>query len=212
MGIAERLRERIGIGRGGGALLQEAVALLDEAERLVRSGRGADANAPARRALALLANVDGADELDLRLGAAHCFAGSLDAALRHARAAALARPYDVDSRLSLGNVRLARDELLEASHEFDAVIEEFGAEPDAASGRRAAILARGEAPVDELAASDADWRDAARLLVGLWSAAGIVERRLAALGGADRLTLALLNAVLSEQGRAEAQISAEPET
>ena len=212
MGIAERLRERIGIGRGGDAVPAEAAALLDEAERLVRAGRGADANAPARRALALLADAGGADELDLRLGAAHCFAGELDAALRHARAAALARPYDVDSRLSLGNVRLARDELLEAAHEFDAVIEEFGAEPDAASGRRAAILARGEAPVDELAASDADWRDAARLLVGLWSAAGITERRLAALSGADRLTLALLNAVRSEQGQAEAQISEALET
>ena len=207
MSIAERLRERIGVGRRSGAVPEAAAALLDEAERLVRAGRGADANAPARRALDLLANVERADELDLRLGAAHCFAGDLDAALRHARAAALARPYDVDSRLSLGNVRLARDELLEAAHEFDAVIEEFGAEPDAANGRRATILARGEAPVDELAASDADWRDAARLLVGLWSAAGIAERRLAALSGADALSLALLDAV-----RAEAQISAEQET
>ena len=207
MSIAERLRERIGIGRRSGAVPAAAAALLDEAERLVRAGRGAAANAPARRALDLLAAVERADELDLRLGAAHCFAGDLDAALRHARAAALARPYDVDSRLSLGNVRLARNELLEAAHEFDAVIEEFGAEPDAANGRRAAILARGEAPVDELAASDADWRDAARLLVGLWSAAGIAERRRAALGGADALSLALLDAV-----RAEAQISAEQET
>lgn len=207
MSIAERLRERIGIGRRSGAVPEAAAALLDEAERLVRRGRGAAANAPARRALNLLAAVDRADELDLRLGAAHCFAGDLDAALRHARAAALARPYDVDSRLSLGNVRLARNELLEAAHEFDAVIEEFGAEPDAANGRRATILARGEAPVDELAASDADWRDAARLLVGLWSAAGIAAQRMAALGGADTLTLALLDAV-----QAEAQISAESET
>ncbi len=207
MSIAERLRERIGIGRRNGAVPAAAAALLDEAERLVRAGRGADANAPARRALDLLAAVERADELDLRLGAAHCFAGDLDPALRHARAAALARPYDVDSRLSLGNVRLARNELLEAAHEFDAVIEEFGAEPDAASGRRATILARGEAPVDELAASDADWRGAARLLVGLWSAAGIAERRRAALRDADALSLALLDAV-----RAEAQISAEQET
>ena len=207
MSIAERLRERIGIGRRNGAVPEAAAALLEEAERLVRAGRGADANAPARRALDLLAAVDRADELDLRLGTAHCFAGNLDAALRYARAAAMARPYDVDSRLSLGNVRLARDELLEAAHEFDAVIEEFGAESDAASGRRATILARGEAPVDELAASDADWRAAARLLVGLWSAAGIAERRRAALGGADALSLALLDAV-----RAEAQISAEQET
>lgn len=207
MSIAERLRARIGIGRRSGAVPEAAAALLDEAERLVRAGRGASANAPARRALGVLADVGRADELDLRLGAAHCFAGELDAALRHARAAALDRPYDVDSRLALGNVRLARNELLEAAHEFDAVIEEFGAEPDAASGRRATILARGEAPVDELAASDADWRDAARLLIGLWSAAGITERRLAALRDGDAPTFALLNAV-----QAEAQILADLET
>ena len=205
MGIASRLRRRFAGTPGGG--LSEAAALLAEAERQVRAGRGAAARPSARRALELLQNAGPADELDLRLGTAHCFLGDLDAALRHARAAAMARPYDVDSRLSLGNVRLARGELAEAAHEFDAVIEEFGAEPDAASGRRAAILARGDAPVDELAASEEDWRAAARLLIGLWSAAGIAEQRLAALTAADRRTLALLEAAL-----AEAQISTNGKT
>ena len=205
MGIASRLRRRL--AGASDVRLSEAVALLAEAERHVRAGRGAAAHPSARRALELLQNSGAADELDLRLGTAHCFLGDLEAALRHARAAAMARPYDVDSRLSLGNVRLARGELAEAAHEFDAVIEEFGAEPDAASGRRAAILARGDAPVDELAASDADWQAAGRLLIGLWSAAGISEQRLAALTAADRRTLTLLEAALTE-----AQISTNGKT
>ena len=205
MGIASRLRRRL--AGTSDVRLSEAAALLAEAERQVRAGRGPGAHPSARRALELLQNAGPADELDLRLGAAHCFLGDLEAALRHARAAAMARPYDVDSRLSLGNVRLTRGELAEAAHEFDAVIEEFGAEPDAASGRRAAILARGDAPVDELAASDADWQAAARLLIGLWSAAGIVEQRLASLAAADQRTLTLLEAAL-----AEAQISTNGKT
>ena len=196
MGIASRLRRRL--AGASDVRLSEAVVLLAEAESQIRAGRGAAAHPSARRALELLQNAGAADDLDLRLGTAHCFLGDLEAALRHARAAAMARPYDVDSRLSLGNVRLARGELAEAAHEFDAVIGEFGAEPDAASGRRAAILARGDAPVDELAASDADWQAAARLLTGLWSAAGIVEQRLASLAAADQRTLTLLEAALTE--------------
>ena len=198
MGLVERLRRRMGEESRDAAALREAIGLLAEAERLVRAGCGGAANRPAREALALLERVNRSDELDLRIGAALCFGGDLDPALRHARGAALARPYDVDSRLSLGNVRLARNELDEAAHEFDAVIEEFGAEGEAASGRRAAILARGDAPVDELAASEADWREAARLLIGLWTAAGLVEQRLAALSEGDGATLALLDAALLE--------------
>lgn len=198
MGLVERLRRRMGEGSREAAMLRDATVLLAEAERLVRAGCGAAANRPAREALALLERVNRSDELDLRIGAAFCFGGDLEPALRRARGAALARPYDVDSRLSLGNVRLARNELDEAAHEFDAVIEEFGAEGEAASGRRAAILARGDAPVDELAASEADWREAARLLIGLWAAAGLVEQRLAALSGADAATRALLDAALLE--------------
>lgn len=198
MGLVEHLRRRMGEGSRDAAALREAVALLAEAERLVRAGCGAAANGPAGDALALLEQVGRSDELDLRLGAAFCFGGELDPALRHARGAALERPYDVDSRLSLGNVRLARNELAEAAHEFDAVIEEFGAEREAASGRRAAILAGGGAPVDELAASEADWRDAARLLIGLWAAGGLVAQRIAALSEGDAATLALLEAALLE--------------
>ena len=181
MGIVQRLRTRLKANSAGAAravAVAEATALLAQAEALVRDARGIEARAPARAALELLRDVGAAVELDLRLGAAHCFVGELDAALRHARAAALARPYDVDSRLALGNVRLVRAELDEAAHEFDAVIEEFGADPDTANGRRATILARGQAPVDELAAGDEEWAAAARLLAGLWTAAGVANERL----------------------------------
>ncbi len=200
MGIVQRLRRWIGGGPQTNAALAAAAGLLDEAERLVRAGRGPQAREPARRALALLAEAGGQDELEMRLGAAYCFCGELQPALRHARAAALARPYDVDARLTLGNVRLVRGELDQAAHEFNAVIEEFGADPDAAGGRRAVILARGEAPLDDLAAGGDDWRAAARLLTGLWSAAGLCSRRIASLrgAGADADALALLETARRE--------------
>ena len=201
MGIVQRLRTRLMANSAGAARavgVAEATALLAQAEALVRDARGAEARAPARAALELLRDVGPAVELDLRLGAAHCFVGELDDALRHARAAALARPYDVDSRLALGNVRLVRAELDEAAHEFDAVIEEFGADPDTANGRRATILARGQAPVDELAAGDEEWAAAARLLAGLWTAAGVANQRLQSLAGGNHATLRLLESALTE--------------
>ena len=112
------------------------------------------------------------------------FAGDLTSARDLAYAAADERPYDVDSRIVHGTVRLARNDLDHAEHEFDAVIEEFGAEPDAADGRRATILARGFAPLDELPASDEEWQSAAVLLTTLWRLAGAVEQRLDALSDA----------------------------
>ena len=48
--------------------------------------------------------------------------------------------------------------------------------PDAADGRRAVILARGFAPLDELPASEAEWRRAATLLTTLWRLAGVETR------------------------------------
>ena len=95
------------------------------------------------------------------------------------------RPYDVDSRIVHGTVRLALNDLDHAEHEFDAVIEEFGAESDAADGRRATILARGFAPLDELPASDEEWESAAVLLTTLWRIAGVVDERLSALNKPD---------------------------
>lgn len=203
MGVLRNLRRRIGSGQRHNRAQADAAALLVGAERRIRCGCGRDAAALGGRALELLLEIDGGSgaERDLRLGAAYCYAGELGPALRHARAAAMARPYDVDSRLALGNTRLARGELDEAAHEFDAVIEEFGADPEAASGRRAAILARGEAPVDELAAGPAEWEAAARLLVGLWSAAGLLDERLKALRGGNPATLALLESAVGAADR-----------
>lgn len=112
------------------------------------------------------------------------FLGDLDSALDSAYRAATERPYDVDSRIVHGTVRLARNELDHAAHEFDAVIEEFGAEPDAADGRRATILARGFAPLDDLPASHKEWESAAVLLTTLWRIADVVRERLDELSDA----------------------------
>lgn len=124
--------------------------------------------------------------------------GDLDAALRHGYAAANERPYDVDSRIVHGTVRLARNELEHAEHEFEAVIEEFGAESDAMDGKRAVILAHGFAPLDELPATDADWSAAARLLTTLWRLAECVDVRLAGLQGGHADGLAIIRAALAE--------------
>lgn len=124
--------------------------------------------------------------------------GDLDAGLRHGYAAASERPYDVDSRIVHGTVRLARNELEHAEHEFEAVIEEFGAESDAMDGKRAVILARGFAPLDELPASDNDWAAAARLLTTLWRLAECVDARLGGLEGGQATGLAMIRAALAE--------------
>ncbi len=124
--------------------------------------------------------------------------GDLDAALRHGYAAANERPYDVDSRIVHGTVRLARNELEHAEHEFEAVIEEFGAESDAMDGKRAVVLAHGFAPLDELPATDADWSAAARLLTTLWRLAECVDVRLAGLEGGHADGLAIIRTALAE--------------
>ncbi|MCY3920952.1 MAG: hypothetical protein OXG27_00970 [Chloroflexi bacterium] len=123
--------------------------------------------------------------------------GDLDAALRHGYAAASERPYDVDSRIVHGTVRLARNELEHAQHEFEAVIEEFGAESDAMDGKRAVILAQGFAPLDELPASDDDWAAAARLLTTLWRLAECVDVRLGDLASGHADGLAMIRGALA---------------
>lgn len=126
------------------------------------------------------------------------FQGNIEDAQRSAYAAADDRPYDVDSRVVHGTVRLARNELDHAEHEFEQVIEEFGAEADAADGRRAVILARGHATHDDLPASDDEWQAAARLLTTLWRLAGVAESRMAALTGGHPDCLALLRGALED--------------
>ncbi len=167
---------------------------LAEAERLMRAGGSTidiRRNAEAAQAESL---VDAAWQ--------SLFLGNLDPALDSAYRAADERPYDVDSRIVHGTVRLALNDLDHAEHEFDAVIEEFGAEPDAADGRRATILARGFAPLDELPASDEEWESAATLLTTLWRIAGVVDERLDALRNAhpDGLSV-IMSALAKGQGR-----------
>ena len=124
------------------------------------------------------------------------FRGDLDSALEASYRAADRRPYDVDSRLVHGLVRLARNELEHAEHEFDAVIEEFGAEREASDGRRAVMLARGFAPLDELPASESDWESAAVLLTTLWRVSGRHEERIEALQGGHDAGVAIVKHAL----------------
>lgn len=152
---------------------ESTVSALAEAERLMRAGGSA---IDIRR---LAERTEAKDPVEAAWK--DLFAGNLELALQSAYAAADERPYDVDSRIVHGTVRLALNDLDHAEHEFDAVIEEFGAEPDAADGRRAAILARGFAPLDELPASDEEWESAAILLTTLWRISDIVDERLSAL-------------------------------
>ena len=172
MSLIGRLRSRLSPDRRGG----RAETPLAQAERLLRAGGAVgEIRRSAERAIAR-------DDVETAWRA--LFGGDLDGALQASYAAADSRPYDVDSRIVHGTVRLARGELEHAEHEFDAVIEEFGAEADAADGRRATILARGFAPLDDIPAAESDWEAAAVLLTTLWRVAGVGEERLAGLAGA----------------------------
>ena len=172
MSLISRLRTRL----SSGATPPGSQHALSEAERLLRSG-GAAAHI---RSIAELAEPS--DNVGRAWQA--LFLGDVDHAQNLAYGAADARPYDVDSRIVHGTVRLARNELEHSDHEFEAVIEEFGAEADAADGRRAGILARGFAPLDDIPASDDDWETAAMLLTTLWRLCGLVETRVQSLNGA----------------------------
>ena len=180
MSLISRLRTRL----TSGAPPQGSQHALSEAERLLRMG---GAVAEIRRLAELAAPSDNVGRAWQAL-----FLGDVDQAQHLAYEAADARPYDVDSRIVHGTVRLARNELEHSDHEFEAVIEEFGAEADAADGRRAAILARGFAPLDDIPASDDDWNAAANLLTTLWRLSGLVETRVRALKGAHPQGLAVI--------------------
>ena len=171
MSVFDRLRSRVAAGFNREA----SGAALGKAERLLRAG--APVSDITREAYAIVPRDQAGQAWRALL------LGDLDAALSAGYSAAVEQPYDVDSRIVHGTVRLARNELEHAEHEFDAVIEEFGAESDAVDGRRAVILARGHAPLDELPASDEEWQSAAVLLTTLWRIAGVAEERLAAIAG-----------------------------
>lgn len=190
------------------------MTLLDRVRaRLVSRGRAEPASSGLAEAERLLRS--GASQLEIRRAASESEArspveaawkslllGDLESALDSAYAAADERPYDVDSRIVHGTTRLARHELEHAEHEFDAVIEEFGADSDAADGRRATILARGFAPLDELPADEQEWRSAAILVTTLWRLAGLADERLHTLEGAHPDGLSVIMGALAE-GQAE---------
>ncbi|MDE2745803.1 MAG: hypothetical protein OXI41_07420 [Chloroflexota bacterium] len=169
MGVFDRLRSRVA-SRSREGTSEEALA---KAELELRAGAS----------VAEITRDLEAIEIQHHVGRAwrSLLLGQLDSALQASYAAAEERPYDVDSRIVHGMVCLARNELDRAEHEFEVVIEEFGAEADAADGRRATILARGHAPLDELSASEEEWESAAVLLTTVWRVSDVAEERLAAL-------------------------------
>ena len=185
MSLLSRLRSRL----VSAPSRKRPIAPLAEAERLLRSGGSVEEI----QRIAALATAENSVERAWKA----LFLGDIETAQTAAYAAADERPYDVESRIVHGTVRLARNELDHAAHEFDAVIEEFGAEPDAADGRRAAILARGFAPLDELPASGAEWESAATLLTTLWRITGLTESRLADLHDAHSAGLSMITRELA---------------
>lgn len=169
MGLFDRLRSQVTARDRE----ESSSVEIQQAERLLRAGASvADIT---REAQAI-----GSDDMVSRAWRA-LLLGDLDSALEAAYTAAEERPYDVDSRIVHGTVRLARHELDHAEHEFEAVIEEFGADSDAADGRRATILARGHAPMDELPASTEEWEVAATLLTTLWRVGRVADERMATI-------------------------------
>ena len=195
MSLLARLRSRLSPAQHE----HPPASALAEAERLMRLG----GSAVDIRRIAETAEPDGPVDRSWRA----LFQGNLDVALESAYAAAEDRPYDVDSRIVHGTVRLARNDLDHAEHEFDAVIEEFGAEPDAADGRRATILARGFAPLDELPASDQEWQSAAILLTTLWRIAEVVDVRLDGLSDTHPDGRSVIMHALAKGQAADSEVS-----
>ena len=194
MTLLGRLRARLSTAGGD----ERPRAALAEAEQLMRAGA---AVLEIRRTAAAPTSGN-----DVERAWRALFSGDLEAALASSRRAAEARPYDVDSRIVHGTVRLASNELEHAEHEFDAVIEEFGAESDAANGRRATILARGYAPVDELPASDQEWLSAAVLLTTLWRLTGVADERIQGLHAGHPEGLELILRALSAGRTADEEV------
>ena len=169
MGLFDRFRSQASVRTRA-----ESPAIeIEKAERLLRAGASV---AEIRREARAITSDDNVSRAWRSL-----LLGDLDTGLEASYAAADERPYDVDSRIVHGTVRLARQELDHSEHEFEAVIEEFGADSDAVDGRRATILARGHAPLDELPASTEEWESAAILLTTLWRVGRIVEERMATI-------------------------------
>lgn len=204
MRLIETLRKR----QAAGKWLERAESLLAEAWRLHLEGAEVEQGlARAAAALDAIHQAEAAgyrdeEHLALRRAEALFLLRRPGEALAAAHRAAEARPYDVDSRIVHGGVRLALNQLREAAHEYESVLEEFGGDPDATIGRLAVALARGEGSITG-EESEEDLRKAAALLMGAWWSAGAMEERLAALDGvAPTAVVALLREAAARRGGA----------
>ena len=204
MSFLQRLRK----GREAGRHFAAAEAILLEAEERLGAGEAPRLLKPgAAEAVRLLERAHAAGwsdsaHLALRQAQALLLAGEPERALEPAYAAASARPYDVDSRIVHGTVRLALGQLPEAEHEFESLFEEFGREPDAVQGLLAVRLARGEPALEDDLHPAETWRRAARTLAIAWHLAGNPEARLAALRESETPsdTVKLIEQVIRSMG------------
>jgi tetratricopeptide (TPR) repeat protein len=185
MGLLDGLLKQ----RTAARFMRDAEQLLSGAERIelnmdthVAASRAKLVTETAGLALDKLLEADRAgfndrDHFNMRHAQALLLLRRADEALTPALAAAHARPYDVDSRIIHGRIRLALGQLREAAHEFASILEEFGREADAMDGLRATSLARGEL-VYEAEDTDAERARGADLLLSAWDAAGAIQQRL----------------------------------
>jgi hypothetical protein len=192
MGLLDGLLKQ----RTAGRFMRDAEQLLSGAERIetnmsthVAASRGKLVTETAGLALDKLLEADRAgfsdrDHFNMRHAQALLLLRRADEALPPALAAAHARPYDVDSRIIHGRIRLALGQLREAAHEFAAILEEFGREADAMDGLRATSMARGDL-VYEAEDTDEERARAADLLLSSWDAAGAIQRCLEDLRATD---------------------------
>ena len=183
MALLDRFRR----SRAAGRLFERAERLLAAVEADDRTGlhpllvRETAGQALEYLDLAEAAGYGDADHAALRRGQALFLLGRVEEAHAPAHAAASARPYDVESRISLGLVCLALDRFEAARHEFEAILEENGRDPEAMAGIRATALAQGALPEGEdrePAAREEDRDRAADLLLRAWDARGETDARL----------------------------------
>ncbi len=173
-------------------LVRAAELLIAKAEQAQVERNSAQAYDDAKRALDLLeqareAGYPDLEHLDLRLAQAWLLQGQPRQALAPAYAAAQARPYDVESRVTHGRLRLSLGEVEAARHEFESVLEEFGGDPVANAGLRATALASGELPLDEddEIEEGAEREAGAAYLVAAWELSGSVAERIDGLRGSS---------------------------
>ncbi len=215
MGLRDRLRR----SRATSRWIQEAEGRIEAAERALMAAapmaQVRELAELARLALVEAREAGYGDEshLHLRTAQALFLLGRPHEALASAYDAAKARPYDVESRLTHGRVRLALGDVEAARHEFEAVLEEFGGDPEANAGLRASHLAAGRLPLDPADEVEvgADREAGAEFLVATWEQAGAVREQIEALrrGAPDPGLLSLLERVADRRERSRSAGSEE---